>query len=185
MTNAEAALDTLSDNEATRTIPVVGTAFKIMKGLDEARAASLTHKLKIFIESPGMRSQEVADEWTRKVKSSPEETTRVGETLFLAVDKVIDTKKPEIFAKIFLAYLREKITASDLLRIVSAVDLAFIEDLEHLRDAPNVSKEVLQTLLSSGLVTLKHTAIYGGFDSFDIQLNKHGEMLKRILRSQE
>lgn len=180
--NVEAALDTLSDNELTRSIPVVGTAFKLVKGLDEYRTASLVKKLELFINSPGMRTENAAREWAEKVQSSPEETKKVGETLFFAVDKVIDTKKPEIFAKIFLTYLSGRITASYLLRIVAAVDFAFIEDLEHLRDKPNPSNEVLQHLLSSGLVTLKHTALYGGFDSFDIKLNQYGVRLGEILR---
>lgn len=59
---------------------------------------------------------------------------------------------------------------------------AFIKDLEHLRDKPNPSNEVLQHLLSSGLVTFKHTALCGGFDSFDINLNQYGVQLREILR---
>jgi hypothetical protein len=57
LTNAEVALDSLSDNDAVRSVPVVGTALKICKGLDDLRSRALMAKLEAFLSDPATQSQ--------------------------------------------------------------------------------------------------------------------------------
>lgn len=49
LTNVEAITDSLTDNEAVRSVPVIGTAFKVCKGLDDLRSRTLAAKLERFL----------------------------------------------------------------------------------------------------------------------------------------
>jgi hypothetical protein len=68
----------------------------------------------------------------KKVQTSPDEATKVGETLFLVLDRFIDLDKPELLAKVFLAYVDDVVSAAELQRLAQAIDLAFSEDLKQL-----------------------------------------------------
>ena len=171
-------------SELASSIPVIGTAFKMMKGLDDWRTRIFQAKLESFLTAPGMQAPSVVTEWKRKMESSPDEANQIGETLFLVVDKVIDTRKPPIFAKVFIAHLDGKLSGVDLLRVVAAIDSAFIEDLEQLASAKKPATATLQNLMNTGLVEINYTALFGGFNSMDFRLNHWGSLLKRILSTE-
>ncbi len=66
------------------------------------------------------------------MQKSPEDANKVGETLFLVLDRFIDLDKPEILAKVFIAFIDDQITATDLQRLAQAIDIAFSGDLKAL-----------------------------------------------------
>jgi hypothetical protein len=127
--NVEAAADLLTDNEAVKAIPVVGTAVKLCQGLDDIRARALAAKLQAFIAEPHLQSPAASEKIKRKLATNSEEFGSVGEVLFLVLERLIDLDKPQILAKVFVAYLDEAVSQSELKRLAQAVDLAFGEDL--------------------------------------------------------
>ena len=135
LTNAEAIVDTLTENEAVRAVPVVGTAFKLCKGFDDARSRALAAKLSRFLTEPAMRTGVTAAKLQKKILADAEQANRVGETLFLVIDKLTDLEKPLVLARAYVAYLDDVLSASDLKRIARAIDMAFAEDLFAFLDA--------------------------------------------------
>lgn len=82
LTNAESFTDSLVDSEAIRSIPVIGTAFKLVKGLDEIRSKVLAKKLYEFLAHPQLQSENSKEKIRRKVRDSPERFQ--GQTLRFA-----------------------------------------------------------------------------------------------------
>lgn len=125
----ETAFDLATDNEAVRAIPVIGTAFKVCRGLDDLRSRILAAKLTKFLTDPGLQSEATKNKLRQKVEESPTEAASVGEALFLVIDRLIDLDKPAVLARVFVAYIDDTVSASELKRVAQAVDLAFGEDL--------------------------------------------------------
>lgn len=152
----EAALDLLTDNEAVKAVPVIGTAFKLLKGVDDLRDRALAAKLETFIRHPSLQSDQVREKLKNGISSSEEEAIKVGEMLFLVLDKMTDLEKPHLLARVFRAYLDGVITAVDLRRLSHALDGAFTDDLislEHWQESAHVSYgiEWKQPLVGVGL----------------------------------
>ena len=130
--NVEVALDAITSNEAVAAIPVVGTAFKLCKGFDDLRARAFAAKLARFFSTSPLPTEAAKVAIVRKMQGSPEEARKVGETLFLVLDRFIDLEKPEILAKAFVAYLGGEVSAVELQRLAQAIDIAFSGDLHDL-----------------------------------------------------
>jgi len=126
----EAIADLLINNEALEAVPVVGTAFKLSRGLTDLRSRALSAKLLKFLTEPSLiRSIEAGRARDRLNKD--EYRGVVGEALFLTLDKVTDLKKPALLGRAFAAYLDAVIDTETLLALAHAVDLAFVRDLEY------------------------------------------------------
>lgn len=133
--NIEVAVDAATANDVIASIPVIGTAFKICKGIDDLRSRAFAAKLDRFVSDPSLTSAAAKEAIAQKVQGSPEEARKVGETLFLVLDRFIDLDKPELLAKVFVAYLDNIVSATDLQRLAQAIDLAFSGDLRQLVEA--------------------------------------------------
>ena len=57
--NIEVVVDAATTNDAIASIPVIGTAFKVCKAIDDIRARALAAKLHGFVSEPGLRSGSV------------------------------------------------------------------------------------------------------------------------------
>ena len=136
--NIEVAVDAATANDVIASIPVIGTAFKICKAIDDIRARAFAAKLNGFVAEPGLSTPAAKAALAQKLRDSPDEARKVGETLFLVLDRFIDLYKPAILAKVFVAYLDNVVTARDLQRLAQSIDIAFAEDLKALIDAEGV-----------------------------------------------
>jgi hypothetical protein len=160
LTNIEVAADAAMASDLVASIPVIGTAFKVCKALDDIRSRAFAAKLDAFVSSPDLAAPSVKAAMQRLAKSSPSEAQKIGETLFLVLDRYIDLDKPLILAKVFAAYLGASITAKELQRLAQAIDLAFASDLVDLMAADahiveghwdGVQYPWMETLIPSGL----------------------------------
>lgn len=127
--NFEVVADAFTDNSAIAAIPVIGTAVKICRGLDDFRSMAFAAKLLKFIAEPKLRTEAAAQKIREKIVENPDEAARVGESLFLVLDRLIDLDKPAILAKCYLAYLNGIVSVEDLQRLGQAIDHAFAADL--------------------------------------------------------
>ena len=163
--NVEIAVDAITANDAVASIPVIGTAFKLCKGFDDLRSKAFAAKLARFFSVGALSTPKAKAAIVAKVQSSSEEARKVGETLFLVLDRFIDLDKPELLAKLFVAYLGGAITALELQRLAQAIDIAHGNDLSDLINADasvvngNASDATylswMQTLIPSGLTMNK------------------------------
>ena len=160
LANIEAAADAIMSNEAVAAIPVIGTAFKVCKGLDDIRSRAFAAKLHAFVSAPDLMKPSVKQAIVELTQSSPSEVQKVGETLFLVLDRYIDLDKPVTLAKVFVAYVDGVITATELQRLAQAIDIAFAADLQSLTIADlhtvqgqwdGTKYPWMETLIPSGL----------------------------------
>lgn len=156
--NVEAFVDTVTENEAVKAVPILGTALKVCKGVDDLRNRALAAKIYKFLMEPALQSPHGKARLQISVSSSKEEADKLGETLFLTLEKFSDMRKPELLAQVFVAYLDEVIDLSMFRRIAAALGLAFVDDIESLLESPEDLSEKLGSewktgLLGSGLVS--------------------------------
>jgi hypothetical protein len=130
----EAVVDSLTDNEAVKAVPVIGTAIKLLKGLDDFRDRALAAKLASFFGDPALQSDKARQKLVSGIASDPEDARKIGETLFLVLDKVTDLDKPGLLANVFAFYLEGHLGVDELRRLAHAIDGAFTDDLIALRE---------------------------------------------------
>ncbi|HPH13838.1 MAG TPA: hypothetical protein PLC34_08585 [Burkholderiaceae bacterium] len=183
---AEAAIDLASDNEAVKAVPVVGTAIKLLKGADDMRSRALTAKLTKFLMEPALQSEKIRAKLRAGIATSDEEARKVGESLFLVLDRMTDLDKPSLLAKVFVAYLDEIVSASELRRIAHAVDSAFTDDLQSLQDWEETlhakyGSEWKQPLVGSGLTRVVTGQTIDDMAEVYYELSDLGRTLHRAL----
>jgi len=182
----EAVVDLLTDNEAVKAVPVIGTAIKVLKGLDDARDRALAAKLEKFIRDPSLQTERARQHLRTGIAGDPHEAAKVGETLFLVLDRVTDLQKPSLLARVFSAYLDDEISASDLRRLAHAMDAAFTDDLLALDDwqeSAHVSygEAWKRPLVGSGLTQVVTGKTYQGSTDVHYDLTTLGRTLYRAL----
>ena len=141
--------------EAFSSIPVVGTMFHLARSANTIRDKTLAAKLRRFLEPFTETSQEYRDKFKERLMQDEAETRRVGETLFLVVDRLTDLDKAMILGCLFIAFLNDQLSSSDLRRMAQAVDMSFADDLIDLIESEgeiDQSQELwLKSLVPSGL----------------------------------
>jgi hypothetical protein len=133
--NAEAAVDLIATSEVLAAVPVVSTAFNVMRGVNDMRARANMAKLARFVTDPSLQCEESKAALRTMAADGGPESQKIGETLFLILDRLTDMEKPALLAKVFAGYLCNKISREELLRLAPAIDAAFIDDLHALRSA--------------------------------------------------
>lgn len=149
--NFEALIDTSIDNEIVKAIPVVGTLFKVLKAVPDIRnrifAAKLTRFIQVFENVPPGAMKKIR----QKVAASPDEATKVGETLLLVLERITALEKAEIIAYVFIAYTLGHITPAYFRRLSDAIDQAFIDDLKEFLGTRKTGHNTMKHLVRAGL----------------------------------
>jgi hypothetical protein len=135
--NIEAGVNLISGNEVLAAIPVVGTAFKVCRGIDDMRARMFIAKLERFVTDPSLQSEAAKEALKRAAANPSAESHKIGESLFLILERLTDLEKPSLLARIFAGYLGGKITSEELRRLAPAIDAAFLEDINQLLADPD------------------------------------------------
>lgn len=182
----EAMLDLLTDNEAVKAVPVVGTAIKVLKGVGDARDRALAAKLEKFIQDPSLQSARAREKLRSGIASDPDEAIQVGETLFLVLDKMTDLDKPGLLARVFLAYLDDIISAVELRRLAHAIDGAFTDDLISLQGWQELAHvtygaEWKQPLVGAGLTRVVAGSTWDSVGEVHYELTDLGRKLYQAL----
>ena len=134
LTHAEEMWDALESSEIATVIPVAGRIVKVWRAAHDVRDALFAAKLHAFITDPSLQSPEARERMRERAES--EDAKKIGATLLLVVERLNDMQKPTWLAKVFAAYLADEIKASDLRRLMSAIDMAFGDDLITLISSP-------------------------------------------------
>ena len=169
MSNGEAAIDFVTKSDAIKAVPVVGTAFKLLKGLDDIRSRLFAAKLARFLSEPSLRAASEGRKFRKEMlDDNGGRDQEIGETLLLVLDKVTDMNKPLLLAKVFAAYLDQAIEQEALLMLIHAIDVSSMLDLQmFIRNrGGDIDNETLwrERLASSGLLVSYVTGAIGGGD---------------------
>lgn len=155
--NTEVVVDHLLDDldGLVKDIPVVGTTFKLCKAFVSVRDRMFLAKISHFLKELDSARPEDKQKLTEKMRNYPDEAKKIGEIVLFSIDKASDLEKPEIVAKIFLAYINNQITYDVLRRMIEAINQAFVDDLKTLIYKGSISNKsqepYLRYLVSTGL----------------------------------
>lgn len=181
----EAVVDILMKDELFAAVPVFSTAFKAVKALDSYRDRMFAAKLVAFVREVETAPAEVREEIARQLAADGE-GRKAGETLLLVLEKLTDMDKPALIGALVVHCGLGRITAAELRRLVSAVDVAFGDDLaafldespESIRKGGN--QEHREGLLSSGLTRLVVGDTIDALGSAHFQATTLGELLHKL-----
>lgn len=159
----EIALDELTENETIKEIPVVGTIVKLGKTAIAINDRRLIKKMLIFIQevNSGNIPEEKLVEHCEKLKNNPKKKQKELEYVIAILDKQIEYEESKLFAKLYIAYLKQDITweifncFSDLLDRLVLYDLDVLLEIYNIysydeKDDPDVAQ--MSRLNSLGLV---------------------------------
>jgi len=157
MEGAESAIDLAVESEAVKAVPIVGTAFKLLKGLDDLRSRVLMGKLQKFLSEPALREAADAKRLRDEILDEPGRDQEVGEMLFLVLDKVTDMTKPVLLARAYASYLDGKVDDFAFSAVAHAIDIAFLRDLLEFLDESRGPDTTLwqQRLAAIGLLSVE------------------------------
>lgn len=186
---SEAAIDLATDNEAIKAVPVIGTALRVLQGIDDIRSRAFAAKLRRFIDSPELRTGKARAKLKNGIASSSENAEKIGETLFLVLERMTDLEKPALLAKVFAAYLDGVIDSAQLRRAAHAMDSAFTDDLLALSrwDAsinPSCAAEWMMPLAAAGITHTVAGRTYDDQGTIYYHLTDLGKALHEALQHQ-
>lgn len=154
--NAEVFIDRLIDNEIVKDVPMLGTALKVCRAGMDLRDRMFAAKIGKFVTNLDAVNEETKVKIKQKMVENHEATRKIGEMILLTLEKLTDLDKPEIIAKVFLAYIDGHLTNKEFRRLIEVIDLSFIDDLNvflQLRNPPMKSKEAFLRYLARSGVT--------------------------------
>lgn len=133
--SAQAGIELISHSEVLGAVPVVGIAFKVFKGLHDLRTQAFMAKLAKFVTDPSLQSADAKSALAQMAVNPNEDSRKIGEALFLVLERLTDMEKAALLARAFAGYLGGKITGDELRRLAPAIDAGYIDDLNMLIDA--------------------------------------------------
>lgn len=183
LTHAEDVLEALDHSAIAEAIPFVERAVKVWRAGSKFRDAMLARKLLSFISDPSLQNPDTRAQMRERAKS--EDGRKIGEMLFLVLERLNDLQKPEWLAKVYAAYLAGEFMATDFRRVTSAIDIAFADDLNELINSPETllsTEPWLKNLYPSGLTELQVLSTFGN-SAMRYNVSPWGMQFKQAVRN--
>lgn len=162
---AEVGLDSLLEEGLLKDIPIIGSFVKFAVLTKNVPNVIFLSKMKRFLRGIENISEKEKENFIKDLDSKPDLKSKVGECLVLMIDRLDDMEKTDILAGLFIKYVKNKIDLEIFRRLVSAIDIAFIEDIKVLITNPD-DKQCLTYLLRSGLSVTSSTGVPTSSRSF-------------------
>ncbi|MDX2212198.1 MAG: hypothetical protein SFY66_02805 [Oculatellaceae cyanobacterium bins.114] len=157
--------DQVFDDGLIKDLPILGTAVNLARVGRNIRDRIFLKKIEKFIFSLSKIEEIERQKFYNQLEKNPKLKQRMGEVLVLILDRLDDLEKPKILAKAFTAYIKGYINFDQFRKLSSAIDLAYIEDLQQLVNSKRYSTtdmlDFQQGLLRTGLTAISHGAISG------------------------
>lgn len=181
----ELAVDMITTTDVVKEFPVVGSAFKAVKAMDDVRSHLLARKIDRFLSEPNLVTTVAARRARGRIVEDDDHARQVGETLLMVLDKVTDFDKPVLLAKVYAGYLDGAVERDMLLLIVHAIDISSSVDLQRFIDEVlGMASEPVgwkERLVHAGLFKLGyHTVQFGGTAS--TSPTAIGDTLRRVIQ---
>lgn len=157
---SEIELDSLLNNEIVKEIPIISTAVHICRAVNGIRERAYIKKLARFIQAVnnGMTSKKQIEYFQSKVTGNKKNRDKEIGYLLIIIDRFLDEHKPEMLAKLYLAYIDERITWDELTIMSEIIDRFLPGDYDLLKSNHDISiindkgTENALRLISSGLL---------------------------------
>lgn len=138
---AETFSDALLQDGLLKDIPIIGTIVGLTKTAINLKDRLLIKKLVYFISELKDIEQHKRNRLISKIDNSERQKIKVGEKLLYIIDRCEDHITSAYVAKLFKAFLNEKIAYTDFLRGSTILNKIFIYDFEEFINNNDYSVE--------------------------------------------
>jgi hypothetical protein len=115
-----------------RDIPVVGWLVKTYGAINSVRDWILLRKILHFLRGTQAATAEERHAFAERMEADPAYQRKVGESLFLLLDRHETVDKSELLGRVFAALIRQEISEEAFQRYAFIIDRLFLQDLTHL-----------------------------------------------------
>lgn len=159
---AEIGLDAVMEDGILKEVPIVSTAIALYKIGNSIKERHNLKKLHIFMNeiNKGIVNKEKLDEYKQKFQSNDKFRNQEIEYLLVLLDRYISYDKPQMLAKLYLAYLDGKIVLEEFTMYAEVVDRFILSDKSMLLSKSdtvtvhrNIGDESVLRLVGLGLMT--------------------------------
>jgi len=155
---AELGLDSLLVNGPFRDLPLIGSIVASGKTVAAIRDWFLLRKVAKFLQRLASVPLEERRSMADQIKEDKGYGQRIAESIVVYLDRYDHLNKAELLSRMFIAYTRGELQREEFIRLASAIDTAFIHDLElinqyySLEDPDQVDLgDTKRTVFNSGL----------------------------------
>jgi hypothetical protein len=178
---AEIVLDAKLSEGPLRDIPIFGWIFKTYGVVKTIREWIFHKKIILFLQETQATTVEERMAFAEKMEADPKYQRKVGEDLFLLLERHECVEKSELLGRVFTAVIRHEISYEEYERYAFIIDRLFLRDLTNLaQHYDNVSNRSLdprtiEALLGIGLLDAR------GWVAPSYHRNDLGEKLIRLI----
>lgn len=149
-------IDRFLEDSFLNGIPALGFLLKFVRTGRDIRDWNFTRKIVKFLQSTAQFTPEERLQFIEKLESDPNFARDTGERLIILIDRLDELDKIPLLAKLFRAYINDRIDLALFRRLASALDRAFIDDLNSLLELDRYSgkQAFFKQLLLSGLTEI-------------------------------
>lgn len=192
----EIGIDSVLEDGVLKEVPIVRTILNLTKTVQNIHDRNLLKQLIKFIQTfnDGSVSDEKLIKYRKKFEENPSFANAELERIIIILNSIIDTKKSELLAVIFRAYINELINWEKFCELADVINRLFINDLlllyaicrREINDTSQCEGYQADRLISLGLVqsTTKSMMIGSNNNSqtiFYIQPSPLGNLFFRLI----
>ena len=158
---AEVGLDAILNDGILKDIPIISTAVALYKIGNSLKERHNLRKLSIFLKeiNNGIVDEEKRKEYQRKFQTNDKYRNREIEYLLVLIDRYISNDKPQLLAKLYMAYLDGIIIWEELTMYAEVIDRFLLLDCgtliscdEKITVHRNIGGESVLRLVALGLM---------------------------------
>lgn len=157
---AEIGLDSCVENDAIKNIPFISTVVSLYHIGKTVREIHHIAKINSFINevNNGIKDENELQKLRNKLSGNDESRNKELEYILLIIDRYMNAEKPAKLAKLYLAYLDEKINWNDFLKYSEVIDRFLPGDCKVLclsatyRTENDSNTDAIQRLIALGLI---------------------------------
>jgi hypothetical protein len=127
---SEIAIDSVLDDGLLKEIPLVSAVVALSKTSIAIRDRIFIKKILRFLNEISEISMNERNKFASQLESNPSLREKVGDAIIIFTERYDDLEKPELLAKVFKGYIKEKIDLDTFLRLSSSIDKTTISDLK-------------------------------------------------------
>jgi hypothetical protein len=121
-------------HSVVKELPLVRTAVAIIRAKNLLSEKIAYKKLERFFLKYDEVAKDEKSDLLNKLHNDTEAKKEIGEKLVVLIDSYNDFEKPEILAVVFVAYLNDKITLDEFMRMGEGISLVYKGDLKEMLD---------------------------------------------------
>lgn len=176
---AEVGLDAVMDDGILKDIPILSTVVGLYRIGHTIRERHEIKQLALFVAelNRGCTDESKRKQLIEKLNSDTRKSKQEMEYILVVLDSYLEYEKPQILAKLYIAYLVKTITWTEFAKYAAAIDRIFPADVEILKEhdfkknaiicKQSESEEILR-LISVGFMYEQTASYYMGEDASEI-----------------